>query len=178
MSNTPWYVLYHTTTNQYTCYDGAYRTPGTVFQGPLLNNQEGANAERYEDFGNLSARCFPRRTFLVPPLLQLWIYRARKIGPGECNIVIIHYRKRYTSCRKRYSVLTYVRCCVTSRYLYVTSEKKSGEEWKEENFSCRGSTLGSLINLVASPCLSVSVCSSLFALFSQERPKIWDLNGT
>ena len=34
--------------------------PGAVFQGRLLENQEGANTERYV-FGKLSARCFQRR---------------------------------------------------------------------------------------------------------------------
>ena len=37
-------------------------TPEAVFQARLLDNQGGANTDRYV-FGKLSARCFQRRTF-------------------------------------------------------------------------------------------------------------------
>ena len=52
-------------------YDGVYHTSlGTVFQARLLDNQEGADTNRYV-FGKLSARCFYRRSFVAPILLQL-----------------------------------------------------------------------------------------------------------
>ena len=53
------------------------------FQARLLDNQEGANAERYV-FGKLSVRRFQRRPVLAPVLLEplLWRYRPWEVGPG------------------------------------------------------------------------------------------------
>ena len=47
-----------------TVYDTVYvsHPTGTVFQARLLDNQEGANTERYA-FGKLSARCFHAELF-------------------------------------------------------------------------------------------------------------------
>ena len=43
---------------QTTVYDSVYHTPGGVYQARLLDNQEGANTERYV-FRRLLAKRFP-----------------------------------------------------------------------------------------------------------------------
>ena len=78
----------------YQVYDGVYQQPpqGQFFQARLLDNQEGANTERYV-FGKLSATRFQRRACLAPTLCQLlWRYRPWKVGPVGCDA---HRRMRY-----------------------------------------------------------------------------------
>ena len=71
-----------------TLYEGVYiyHTPLGRFFNPklnLLDNQDGANTERHNAFGKLTARCCSNADlFLAPVLFQLWRYRAWKIGPG------------------------------------------------------------------------------------------------
>ena len=59
--------------DEYIAYDGVYHPLGAIFQARLLDNQKGANTERYVFFGKLS---LSRRDgsnadlFLAPALFQ------------------------------------------------------------------------------------------------------------
>ena len=59
--------------------------PGAVVQARLLENQEGANTERYV-FGKALGETFPASTFLAPTLFQPWRHQPWKIGPGVCDL--------------------------------------------------------------------------------------------
>ena len=58
---------------------------GVVFQARLLDNQEGANTERYV-FGKLSARCFQPRACWHRHHSNCGDIEHGKSAPGGCNI--------------------------------------------------------------------------------------------
>ena len=69
-------------------------TGGAVFRARLLDNQEGANTERYV-LGKLSARWFQTPTFLAPTLFLLVEISTMENRPrGGGDNVIIHRRIR------------------------------------------------------------------------------------
>ena len=78
----------------YKVYDGRCishcHTPlGRFSKHGCSTTKEGANIIQNGTCSesSLSARCFQRRPFLAPALLQLlWRYRPQEIGPGGCDI--------------------------------------------------------------------------------------------
>ena len=80
--------------------------PGAVLQTRLLDNQEGANTERY-GLRKALGEMLPTPNFLAPKLFQLWRYRAWTIGPGVCDI---HGRVRYVRC----TLTIHYCCCCTA----------------------------------------------------------------
>ena len=80
-------VIVNTSRIQWLVYITPLHPPGADFQARVLDNQEGANTERYV-LGKLSARCLQRRP--APTLLfifRLWRYRVREIGPGGAGVM-------------------------------------------------------------------------------------------
>ena len=74
----------------YTVYSTSH-PPGSVFQAPLLDNQEVAKADRCglrKDLGEI----LPTPNVLAPTLFRLWRYLPWKIGPGVCDV----HRRIYT----------------------------------------------------------------------------------
>ena len=63
--------------NVYYGVPGILHTPGAVFQGRIIDNQDGAssvNSKLYV-FGKLSARCFQHRSLWHRHYFQLWGFR-------------------------------------------------------------------------------------------------------
>ena len=65
---------------------------GVVFHARLLDNQDGANTERYARLRKALGETFPTPSLLALTPSQLWRRRAWKIGPGGSDI---HRRLRY-----------------------------------------------------------------------------------